>query len=191
MRLQLGGEYARILRAIGQDLQSLFPESLRVDVRGKDFIARGYCRSGPAPSGNPQERSPLGKMWQKWSRPSSKVAPKSNQPSLVKFERVYTPNDINRLDETQTSHRIAISRQDKGCKPELYSLQEKLRIIGKFVDEKHCALVRIACDANTISFEYRDGDGNVHDEEHSTLALYKLQQQYCSKRRCAAGDPWM
>jgi hypothetical protein len=189
MKLQLGGEYARILRAIGQDLESLFPESLQIDVRGKDFIARGYCRSEASTSGATQARSPLGKMWQKLNSPALGVQQKSRQ--LAKFERVYTPNDINQLDETRRSRRIDISRQDKGCKPELYSLQEKLRIIGRFVDEKHCELVRIACDANTISFEYRDGDGELHDEEHSTLSLYKLQQQYCSKRRCAAGDPWM
>jgi len=122
--------------------------------------------------------------------PATKLPPESPQPSLSKFERRYTPTDTDRLDEAEASHRIDAARRDEAQEPDLHSLQERLRMIGRIVDEKQSAIVKISYDGNTINFEYRDGEGEIHREEYSTLALYKLQQQYYSERRLTAEDAW-
>ncbi len=190
MRLQLGGEYARVLRVIGEDLQNLFPESLEIRTDGRDFIARGYARSKTSTSANPDVGSSRRTIWQILSRPSPKAHLGPPQPSLIKFERRYTNHDVNELDEVQASRRMDAARKDEIRKPDLHSLKERLRMIGKLLEEKHSELTKMCYDANTISFEYRDGEGKIHQEEYSTLALYKLQQQYYSERRLIPDDAW-
>lgn len=187
MRLQLGVDHARILRLIGQDLQSLFPERLEIELSGKDFIAHGHSRPQVSAPRKAKEGSLLGKIWQKLN-PATEPNP-LDEP-LIRFKRIYTPKDIGHLDEVQASRRMDAAQKDEGRKPDLYSLQERLRIVGKLVDEKHSELIKICYDANTISFEYRDVEGEIHDEEYSTLALYKLQQEYYSKRKLTAGESW-
>ena len=37
------GTYARALRAIGQNLADLFPETVEIELRGEVFVVAGQC----------------------------------------------------------------------------------------------------------------------------------------------------
>jgi len=190
MKLQLSGEYARLLRAIGQDLQGLFPESLEIEVSGRDFVARGCGRSSPSTPKHIKERGVLRNIWRKLNQPSHKTNVSPLQPSHIKFERRYTTDDIDQLDKMAAARRRDAVRKDTAEKPDLYSLQERLRMIGRIVDDKKVELVKIHQEANTVTFEFRDVQGEIHSEEYSTLAFYKLQQQYYSERSLEPENPW-
>jgi hypothetical protein len=182
MKLQLLTEqYARALRVIGQDLDDLAPESLTIEMSGNNFVARGYGKVAAAslPRLN-EERRRLPAIWQKSHRSSPTV-----EPSRSVFVRTYTPDAINNLDEMARGRRRSSAQR-----PDLHSLAEKLRMIGRILDEKNGVLINLSQDGSTITFKYRDTRGEIHSEEYSNLTLYKLQQHYYSGRCYQPEDPW-
>jgi hypothetical protein len=80
-------------------------------------------------------------------------------------------------------------RTSSSQSPDLYSLEERLRIIGRIVDEKQTSLMNIRLDVNELIFEYREQQGEIHREAYSTIAFYKLQEQHYSERELKPQDP--
>lgn len=160
IKLQLlRDHYARALRAIGQDLADLFPQRVEIEMSGADFIARG-CRR---PGGLALKNSEL-------SQPSAPIQDAG-------FARTYTPEAIDQLDAMGRARRTGSVQI-----PNLYSLSERLRMIGRIVDEKNGRLVSLCQNMNTITVQYRNPQNELHQEAYSILTLYKLQQQYYSGR---------
>ena len=176
-------KYARALRAIGQDLAGLFPECLEIEITGRFFVARGRGRSNSSGSRNDHDRPGILRIiWHKLNQPNTKTDVSSQQ-ALVEFARTYTQDDINRLDEIGAAQQIA-----KAQTPDIYSLGERLRIIGIIVDGKCAELVKLSQDVNALTLHYRDAEGKIHREEFSTRTLYKFQHQYYEER--PPKDPW-
>jgi hypothetical protein len=176
--------YARALRAIGQDLADLFPELLEVEVTGDRFAVRCQARDKGQYSGRSGATTPATKGWKNLLCRKG-VADPVGASSLVPFARSYTAEDINRLEEGGALHRR--SSEDK---PDLYSLSERLRMIGRIIDANGGKLIKLSKDRNTVTFDYQDKSGETHRQELSNLSLYKLQQQYYSQRSLALKDPW-
>lgn len=165
MKLQLlVDRYARALRVIGQDLADLFPGRLEIELVGQNFVARG-CRRPGAPTRTTAE----------YDLPQ-KLSPHT-QVQDIGFMRTYTPQDIDHLDELGRARRTGATQI-----PDLYSLSERLRMIGRILDEKNGGLVSVCQSMNSLALRYRDADDAMHQEEYSILTLYKLQQQYYSGR---------
>ncbi len=177
--------YARSLRAIGQDLAKLYLEDLEIRVNATEIVASGVRLIQP-----PQERVEHGSVIKRgWNRLTGKES-KPGLPAVPRdrewITRKYTLDDINRLDD------IGIrARANKGGKPDIYSLGERLRTVGAIVDACKGRLVRVVKDRNSIKFEYRDQNGHDHSEEYTNLALYKYQQRYYAERGSYTFiDPW-
>jgi hypothetical protein len=165
MKLQLlVDRYARALRVIGQDLADLFPGRLEIELVGQNFVARG-CRRPGAPTRTTTE----------YDAPQ-KLGPAAEAQDIG-FMRSYTPEEIDRLDELGRARRTGAIQI-----PDLYSLSERLRMIGRILDEKNARLVSVCQSMNSLVLRYRDADNATHQEEYSILTLYKLQQQYYSGR---------
>ena len=181
MKLELlRQQYARALRVIGQDLADLFPETLTIEMSGDNFVAQGYGRAEISTPKDNEQRRRSRTIWAKWSRPSPKA-----EPSGSAFERPYTPDEIDRLNEIGRSRRTHTAQR-----PDLYSLAERLRMIGRILDEKNGQLLTLSHNGNSVTFKYRDTQGEIHSEAYSTLTLYKLQHQYYSGRCFQPEDPW-
>lgn len=168
--------YARALRAIGQDLTELHPEDLEIQVTGAEFVATGVGLAQPA-----QEQAKRGNTVQAaWKRLIGKETSHSGPAAPLqrqRFTRKYTLDDINRVEENHLP-----ARANPNGKPDIYSLGERLRTVGRIVDSCHGTLLRIVKENNSVTFEYRDKDGIDHKEEFSNLALYKYQQRYYAER---------
>ena len=93
------------------------------------------------------------------------------------FMRTYTPDDIDHLDELGRARRTGAIQM-----PDLYSLSERLRMVGRILDEKNARLITLRQSMNTLVLQYCDAHDEAHQEEYSILTLYKLQQQYYSGR---------
>ena len=177
--------YARSLRAIGYDLTKFYPEDLEIQV-----LAAGFLASGVGLTQSSQESVKHGSFIIKgWNRLTGKEAKSSLtvvSRSGERFTRKYTLDDINRLDEIGLP-----ARTNNEGKPDIYSLGERLRTVGRIVDDCNGTLVRVVKDRNSIKFEYRDQDGHDHREEFTNLALYKFQQRFYAERGTYTFiDPW-
>ena len=175
---------ARALRVIGQDLADLFPERVEIEVADDRFVVRGEGRD------KSQHMVKNGGVTvsglKKFLRRNGTANAADTSLSIVPFTRSYTAEDINLLAEGGTLHR---KRSED--KPDLYSLSERLRMIGRIIDANGGKLIKLSKDRNTVIFGYQDKSGETHREELSNLSLYKLQQQYYSQRSMLAlKDPW-
>ena len=165
-------DYARVLRAIGQDLANLAPHCLELEVVGNDFIVCGQGRA--------QSRSAENAGSSIWRRLQNKgVPPASHQPppSLYPFERKYTPDDVTRLDEAGIARRRGPDKP-----PDISGLAEKLRMIGRIVSAKCGRLIKVIDDMEVVTVEYHDEQGDFHSEKYSMFDLYKIQQDYYGQR---------
>jgi hypothetical protein len=178
-------EYARALRVIGQDLAALFPKRVEIETAGDRFLVSGEGR------GKSQRLVRNGGVivpgLKKLLRRNGAADAVDTSLSIIHFTRCYTAEDINLLEEGGTFHR----KSGGDGKPDLYSLSERLRMIGRIVDANGGSLTKLFKDGNTIVFHYQDGDGETHRAEFSNLTQYKLQQQYYSQRFVpGVKDPW-
>ena len=158
--------YARALRAIGQDLEELRPEYVEIKQKGKDFIVQGRCRASSL-DGKTDVRSPLIKrLWEKTFRRDSNVASPKAQEETVPFVRKYSPHDIDRLDQSKQAQRTGLV-----ATPDIHSLGEMLRTIGRLIDAEGGRLIKLFRDLQTVTFEYRDAQGAREKKQLSSLQL--------------------
>jgi len=170
--------HARALRAIGQDLSNLFPQSLEITVEGTTFQVVGqYLRRDAGEQGSQRDNHLLGKLRNKLFRDAPVAAPAEGATAPTSFNRTYTPADIEAIDEIRSTHR-----NGPDTSPDIYSLGEILRMVGRIVDSNGKRLHKLVRDTYGVTFEYEDGTGEIKKGELSSLQLYKLQQQYYSER---------
>jgi len=172
------GYHARALRAIGQDLADLLPDSLTIETSGENFIVHGMCNRARLES---QQASG---SWNQLRRMGAKLragmirAP-IGEPDLdlTAFTRSYNAAAIDRLDARGNQRRYGT-----GGLPEIYSLAERLRTIGKMIDGHNGRLGKIFKDLHHISFEYHDGENQPRKVELDNTQLYRLQRSYARER---------
>jgi hypothetical protein len=170
--------HARALRAIGQDLSNLFPQSLEITVEGTTFQVVGrYVRRDAGEQGTQRDNHLLGRLRNKFVRDALVVPPVESATDSISFNRTYTSADIRGIDEARSSHR-----NGPDTTPDIYSLGEILRMVGRIVDSDGKRLHKLFRDNYGVSFEYEDGTGAIKKRELSSLQLYKLQQQYYGER---------
>jgi hypothetical protein len=178
--------FARSLRVIGQSLAALFPEYLEIELNGADYFARGNGRAEAIRAVTPCQTGVLGTIWNKLARQKSESEPVQPPSSIVAFEHAYTVADIDRLDQTGTANR-----RSTGCLPDIYSLAERLRTVGRIIDSRGGQLIKLIMDMDAVKFQYRDRENKVCLAEYSNFALYKLQQEYYAQRSGPEStDPW-
>jgi len=170
--------HARALRAIGQDLSNLFPQTLEITRQGMNFQVIGrYLPRDPGGKGAQGSSQLLDKLRSKLSRDQPIVPPACDSTAPISFDRTYTPVDIDRMDESGANRRNEIDKV-----PDIYSLGEMLRMVGRIVDSDGRRLLNLSRDKYGVTFEYEDGAGQTQKREFSNLQLYKLQQQYHAER---------
>ncbi len=174
---QIPGYYARALRAIGQDLSDLLPQSVTIEPDGDDFVAHGMCNRGRLEALEATGWGGLRKFGAKLRAEIHK--PHAGEPDLdlATFSRSYNAEGIDRLDKRGNQRRVGA-----GGIPEIYSLGERLRTIGKVIDDHNGQLVKIYKDLHHIVFEYRDAGIDLHKVELDNTELYRLQRGYTAER---------
>jgi hypothetical protein len=181
------GAYARALRAIGQDLADLFPASVEIQVYSGKFVVRGECSKDrlAAKQSKSQRQGLKDFCADMLARDVSTLAGPAKLAN-VPFERVYSPEEIDQIDEIGMRRRFGV-----GKIPDIRSLAEILRTIGRLVDGQAGQLTKIHKDARRIIFEYSDRAGKSHNEIMSIPDLHRLQKSFYEKRGAPVDlDPW-
>lgn len=180
--IQAGTNYGRALRVMGQDLTNLFPKILEIDTDGVSFEARG--ESHP----NPFERIKEPFFKKAWSglfhrKAVAESRPTQSQPTL--FVRNYDPAEIDRLDRLHSAARTGNLQ-----KADLYSLAERLRIMGAIVDSRNGRFKQLRKEGDRLSVEYWDRDGNLQTAKLTTVIMYRNQRRYKLQRRNPPSELW-
>ena len=176
------GHYARVLRAIGQDLTNLFPQDLEVELQGNIYIARGHCARKRLEGEQPNDgkrglMSYFKKLLLRDVQTIFSDSDSQSKPEIVEFTRTYAPEDIDRLDAIGMSHRTGMDRI-----PDARSLAEALRTIGRLIDANDGHLISLVRNQNRVIVKYRDKDDLPQKEELKHFQLYKLQQRFYKNR---------
>lgn len=167
---------AAALRVIGQDIADLLPLTLEIEVKPDSFVITGRGLPEPMQPEGAAKRV-LRQIWHALIRRDPATDIVDWQLKSVPFTRTYSLADLGRSDQRHANNRTA-----GGGLPEIYSLGERLRIVGRMVQSKGGELVRLSKTLNSVSFEYRGPDSAMHREEHSAEELYRLQRQYYAER---------
>jgi hypothetical protein len=181
--------YARVLRAIGQDLADLFPHQLEIEQKDRSFVVHVRCdRKHSEGKGAPQNaetpKSGLRNILQKLN--SIRLDKGPEKPDIVSVNRTYNPIDISRIDQTGLHRRIQL-----GKIPDIHDLGEALRTIGRVIDAADGRLVRILKDQRRVVFEYIERGGGTKKTELSRTELIKVQQSYYHGREGSSSlDLW-
>jgi len=158
-------DYARALRAIGQDLTELFPRMLEIDTDGVNFEARGQSHANPFHQ--VRQRS-FKYLWHKLFGRSAGSEPATMNSGALSFTRTYSPQDLERLDQFYSANRSGQSKR-----PDNYSLAERLRTMGGIVKARKGRLKQLRKDADHLFVDYWDQDGNIQTAKLTTVILYR------------------
>jgi hypothetical protein len=169
--------YARVLRAIGQDLARLFPQQLEIEQRERSFVVQVRCdrkhsegKTAIQPAEEPRAGGLKGFITKLHTIRLDKP---SDKPEITTVTRTYHPMDISRIDEAGLHRRIQL-----GKIPDIHDLGEALRTIGRILDAEEGRLVKIFRDQRRVSFEYIERRGGNKKVELTRAELVKVQQNY-------------
>jgi hypothetical protein len=148
---------AKILRAIGQDLEARGIASFSLSFAGDHYRLRGAVRCQRAAAPRPS------RFW--FSR-----RPETPEPAPTDI--YYSYEDIERLDQSGRAKRGPSSGL-----PDFFSLSQQLRAVGAIADRKHAQLLRLdraGGDDLTpfLTVQMRIPDGTCQVEQHSASTLY-------------------
>ena len=164
---------AAALRVIGQELADLLPLHLEIEIKGEDFVVSGKGLS----ESETAKKNLLSKVWRALIHRDPGTDLVDWQLNSTSFSRTYSQDDLSRSDERHLTKRTVSADL-----PDIYSLGERLRIVGRLVNAKGGELVHLTKTLNSVSFQYRDKDGVLQSEEYSADDLFRIQQQYSSDR---------
>ncbi len=172
--------FARALRVIGQDLAGLIAKQVEIVCHGENFAVRATCDRKKLESKKPETRKQgLGALIGRLA--NYRLDKPAGAPDIVTYHRTYTPDDVNRLDQQGVDRR-----RQGGRLPDIYSLSEALRTVGRIVDTNGGQLLSVFKDQRRIAVEYTDKKGARCREELTSLELYKLQRRYYQERAASA-----
>ena len=169
-------DLAAALRTIGQELADLLPLILKIEVKQDLFIVTGKGLPEPTQAGG-GARKILKMVWNSLVRHDAANDLVDWQLKSVPFARTYSQADLRRSD----NHRLE-GRLGPAGLPDIYSLGERLRIVGRIVQAKGGDLVQLTKTLNSVAFEYRQPNGAVQSEEYSAEELFRLQREYYADR---------
>ena len=172
--------YARVLRAIGQDLADLFPHQLEIEQKERTFIVQVRCdrkRSESKASIQPAEAPKTGVRGFFHKLNTIRVDKPPEKAEIVTVNRSYSPIDISRIDEAGLQRRIQL-----GKIPDIHDLGEALRTIGRIIDAEQGRLVKLFRDQRRVSFEYIARGGGTKKVAMTRTELIKIHQSYYHDR---------
>ena len=175
------------LRAIGQDLGTIGVSDFDLELEGERCVVRGMVASPASPEPSPPSRG-LKSLWKRFRNRESDV-PSERAP--VPFERVYLPDDIDRLVAEGQSHRQ--DRQagpKKHDRPKLHSTTEILRVLAGYCKTADLRLVSVSKRGKRLKYDYLTSSGIRQMEERDFSELYNFAEGMGLKRseRGSEGD---
>ncbi len=173
--------YSRVLRVIGQDIAGFFPKALEITTEGNCFTAQGQCHPNPFEA---VKESFLNRIWRRMAQGATLATSLENQAAAC-FTRSYDAADIEQLDRLQSA-----DRQEAARRADAYSLAERFRVLGEIVDKRNGCLKRLHKDADRLSIEYWDAQGQLQCAKLTTVIFYRNQHLPDASRQNTPAELW-
>jgi hypothetical protein len=163
-------EYAKPLRAIGQDLEKLHVQEFEMESDGNDYIVRGRAKADPSEESLGENLGGCGQksFWRSLRGLSrDQVDHDAATPSYKTLELRYTPEDLNRLKcEGQAK------RRDPNQMPNARSTSQVLRATGAYVNDRYGRLLGVIWQNQSVRITYETSLGSQEVDEIKISAMY-------------------
>ena len=169
-------DLAAALRTIGQELADLLPLILKIEVKQDLFMVTGKGLPEPTQTEG-GARKILKMVWNSLVRHDAANDLVDWQLKSVPFARTYSQADLLRSDNRRSEGRLGTAGL-----PDIYSLGERLRIVGRIVQARGGDLVQLTKTLNSVAFEYRQPNGAIESEEYSAEELFRIQRESYADR---------
>ena len=129
---------------------------------------------------SPEPSPPSRSLWKRFRKRESDVP---SEPAPVPCERVYLPDDIDRLVAKGQSHRQ--DRQagpKKHHRPKLHSTTEILRVLAGYCEVADLQVVSVSKRGERLKYDYLTESGQREVEERDLSDLYRLADAMVSQR---------
>jgi hypothetical protein len=182
----VGGYYAQALRVIGQDVAELFPQHVEIECRENSFEVRVRCERKRAEKKFPPQADKPGLKNTLHKLANYRLDKPSAEELIANVALTYGPEEITRLNDIGLHRRSQV-----GKIPDINTLGESLRTIGRIVDAENGRLIRILKDQRRVVFDYVDKSGATRKIEMTRSELFKAQQSFYDKRSGSTSlDSW-
>lgn len=135
-------EYAKPLRAIGQDLEKLHVQKFEMESDGNDYIVRSMVEA-------------------------DQVNHDAATPSYKTLELRYTPEDLNRLEREGQA-----KRRDPNQMPNARSTSQVLRATGAYVNDRYSRLLGVIWQNQSVRIMYETALGSQEVDEIKVSSMY-------------------
>jgi hypothetical protein len=172
------GSYDRPLRVIGQEVSGFSPECLEIALTADVFVVRVASLAKDLYSSGPPN------SLMHW-RELAEMNPETDggHTSRRWFERLYTPEDIEKLDKEWAKRRGDVdTTPELWCFPNVWNFAELLRTVARYIDVEGGRLLKITTDTDTLRLYLQYKDGNITAQECSLMALCKIQSDMIVNR---------
>ena len=166
------------LRAIGQDLETIGVSDFDLELEGERCVVRGMVASPASPEPSPPSRG-LKSLWKRFRKRESDVP---SEPVPVPFERVYLPDDIDRLVAEGQFHRGDEAWRKEHDWPELHSTTGILRVLAGYCEVADLQVVSVSKRGERLKYDYLTESGQLEVEERGLSDLHRLADAMVSQR---------
>lgn len=152
-------ENARMLRAIGQDLEELPLTEFELQVKDEGFVLQGTAFKVNRGSTEKDSRGLLGRLIRK-----------NQQKRRAREEGIHKTYQSEKVCQLDKKGR-KLRGSGKG-EFEEWQLSHLLRVLGAFVDHQNASLIRLKRRERSFTIEYRTASGETIDQRLSYSTLY-------------------
>jgi len=154
--------YARQLRAVGQALEERHVFSLDLELKGGLYVVRGKITAAD------YAQSSFSGFIQDFVSGVGSVLTGGPRRSIYEIDLSYQPKEIEELDSKGRAHR-----RNEDQNPDPYSLAQKLRGIGSFLDYRpETTLTGISVENRWVTVRYRTAEGRSEEAKQDVAYFY-------------------
>ncbi len=137
-------EYAKPLRAIGQDLEKLHVQKFEMESDGNDYIVRTMVEA-------------------------DQVNHDAATPSYKTLDLRYTPEDLNQMEREGQA-----KRHDLNQMPNARSISQVLRATGAYVNDSSSRLLGVIWQNQSVRIMYETALGSQEVDEIEVSSMYNF-----------------
>jgi hypothetical protein len=154
--------YARDLRAVGQELEARHLFSLDLELEDGFYIVRGKVTASK------YAESSFSAFLKDQLRAVGSVLRGRPRPAIYEIDLRYKAQDVEELDSKGRARRRNPERI-----PDPYSLSQKLRGVGSFLDYRpETALAGIHVEDRWVTVRYRTAEGRIEQAKQDVAYFY-------------------
>jgi hypothetical protein len=155
--------YAHELRAVGQALESRHVYSLDLELEGGLYVVRGKVKASS------YAESSLSAFIQDLISGVGSALTGNPRRSMYEIDLSYDPKDIKDLDSKGRAQR-----RNPNQNPDPYSLAQKLRGIGSFLDyQPETTLARVSVEDRWVTVRYLTANGRMEEAKQDVAYFYE------------------